>query len=104
MASLRARIALDERRLDDAQALSAAAYGRLEGLGGHVPAVRSEEIVFTRARVLDAVSPGSPDARACFVQAADILRRKAESLDDDAQRDSLLQHVRLSREILAAAP
>jgi len=49
------------------------------------------------------VSPDSPEARACFGEAAGILRAKAESLTDTAQRDSLLQRVRLSREILAAA-
>jgi len=103
MASLRARIALDEQRLEDARTLSTGAYDRLRSLGGHVPAIRSEEIVFTHARVLDAVSPDSPEARACFGEAAGILRAKAESLTDTAQRDSLLQRVRLSREILAAA-
>ena len=105
MASLRARIALEEKRPDDARSLSTGAYDRLHDLGGHVPAIRSEEIVFTHARVLDAVSPGSPEA-------ARLLRRggrdppatKADSLSDAAQRDSLLQRVRLSRAILSAAP
>ena len=104
MASLRGRIALEEGRLEDALAQSGSAYDRLAKLGGHVPAVRSEEIVFTHARVLDAVSPGSAEARACFAEAATILRDKAGSLTDPGQRDSLLQRVRLSRAILEAAP
>ena len=102
--SLRARIALEEERLDDALALSSAAYDRLNQLGRYVPTVRSEEIVFTHARVLDAVSPGSPEALACFAEAADILDAKANSLADPAQQESLLERVRLSREIRAAAP
>jgi predicted ATPase len=104
MASLRARIALAERRTDDALELSTGAYDRLRSLGGHVPAIRSEEIVFTHGRVLDAVSPGSAEAGACFAEAAAILQAKADSLTDAAQRESLLQRVRLSREILATAP
>jgi tetratricopeptide (TPR) repeat protein len=101
MGALRARIALRDERLDDALDLSRAAYDRLAQLGGFVPAVRSEEIVFTHARVLDAV--GSAEAAAVYAEVEAILRAKADSLTDPAQRDSLLQRVRLSREILAAA-
>jgi tetratricopeptide (TPR) repeat protein len=100
--SLRARIALEEGRHDDAMALSGAAYGLLCDRKGAVPTVRSEEIVFVRGTVLAAV--GSSESADRFAEAARILRKKAELVTDPAQRDSLLQRVRLSREILAAAP
>ena len=102
MGSLRARIALEDGRLDDALRLSSAAYGLLSKLGGFVPAVRSEEIVFTHARVLEAVGSGESADR--YAEAAAILRDKAESLQGVSKRDSLLHRVRLSREILAKAP
>ncbi|MGE5691300.1 MAG: ATP-binding protein [Pseudomonadota bacterium] len=104
MASLRARIALDEGRLDDALTLGGTAYERLTALGGAVPAVRSEEIVFTRACVLERAAPGSADAKERFAEAAAILLAKADSLTDAAERDSLLHRVRLSRAILARQP
>ena len=69
---------------------------------GAVTAVRSEEIVYVRATALAAA--GDPGRRSRFAEAATILRAKADSLTDAAQRDSLLQRVRLSREILAPRP
>ena len=100
--SLRARVALQDGRHDDALAFSGAAYDLLRDGRGAVTAVRSEEIVYVRASALAAA--GIPEAGERFAEAAAILRKKAESLTDAAQRDSLLQRVRLSREILAAAP
>jgi hypothetical protein len=99
--SLRARIALEDGRQDDALAFSGAAYGLLREGRGAVTAVRSEEIVYVRASALAAA--GDPEAGGRFAEAAAILRAKADSLTDAAQRDSLLQRVRLSREILASA-
>jgi hypothetical protein len=100
--SLRARIALLDSRHEDALACSGAAYDLLVEGRGAVTAVRSEEIVYVRAQALAAAS--LPEAEERFAEAATILRAKADSLTDPAQRDSLLQRVRLSREILAAAP
>jgi tetratricopeptide (TPR) repeat protein len=98
--ALRARIALQDGRHDDALAFSSTAYGLLQEGRGAVTAVRSEEIVYVRASALAAA--GDPEAAERFAEAAAILRAKADSLTDDAQRDSLLQRVRLSREILAS--
>ena len=100
--SLRARIALLEGRHDDALACSGAAYDVLQAGGGAVTAVRNEEIVYVRASALAAA--GRPEAKDRFLEAATILRAKADSLDDPAQRESLLGRVRLSREILDQAP
>lgn len=98
--SLRARIALHDGRRDDALAFSGSAYDLLQEGRGAVTAVRSEEIVYVRASALAAA--GDPEAADRFSEAAKILRAKAASLTDDAQRDSLLERVRLSREILAS--
>jgi hypothetical protein len=98
--SLRARIAL-ARGSGEALELSTAAVERLALLGGAVPTVRSEEILYVHHLALAAA--GSPDAREPLVRAAQIVRDKADSLDDPAQRESFLTRVRLSREILAAA-
>ena len=101
--SLRARIALEDGRHDDALAFSGAAYDLLhEGRGAvHRGAQRGD-----RLRARDGARGGRRPASAAerFAEAAAILRAKADSLTDPAQRDSLLQRVRLSREILAAAP
>jgi tetratricopeptide (TPR) repeat protein len=98
--SLRARIALLDGRRDDALACSGAAYDLLQAGGGAVTAVRNEEVVYVRALAL--AGAGLPEAKERFEDAADILRAKAASLDDPAQRESLLERVRLSREILAS--
>ena len=100
--ALRARIAVLERRRDDALACSGTAYDLLRDARGAVTAVRSEEIVYVRASALAAA--GDPEAAERFAEAAAILRRKADSLEDPAQRESLLHRVRLSREILDRAP
>jgi tetratricopeptide (TPR) repeat protein len=99
--SLRARLALEDGRRDDALAFSRAAYDLLREGRGAVTAVRNEEIVYVHASALAAA--GDPEAAERFAEAASILRAKADSLTDEAQRESLLQRVRLSREILAAA-
>jgi len=99
--SLRARIALAEGRLEDAVGLSTRAVEQLMERGGAVPATRSEEILFAHVHVLEAVD--ASDAPAHAAQAARIVRAKAASLDDEAQRTSFLERVRLSRAVLAAA-
>ena len=78
-----------------------AAYDLLRAGGGAVTAVRNEEIVYVRALAL--AEAGLPEAEERFAEAAAILRAKADSLEDPALRDSLLERVRLSREILASA-
>lgn len=99
--ALRARAALALGRTDDARALSTEAVELLEAQGGHVPAVRTEEILFTHGRVLDAA--GTPEAASWYRRAAEVVNAKAETLDDPAHKQSFLTDVRLSREILAAA-
>jgi tetratricopeptide (TPR) repeat protein len=99
--SLRARIALAEQRIDDAIALSTQAVDALRERGGAVPATRSEEILLTHARVLEAA--GSAAAADYAAQAARVVRDKADSLTDPAQRRSFLERVRLSVAALAAA-
>jgi len=100
VASLRARIALAEARVDDAVKLSTAAVEELAKRGGAVPATRSEEILHAHALVLAAA--GSADAPAFAGQAADVVGSKADSLKDPEQRRTFLEEVRLSREILAS--
>ena len=63
--------------------------------------MRSEEILFTHARVLAAAGTG--DAARYAAEAAWIVRAKAASLDDPAQRAAFLERVRLSRTVLAEA-
>jgi hypothetical protein len=96
--SLRARVALAEDRLPEAVELSTAALERLTKHGGEVPAVRSEEILFTHARVLTAA--GSPDAAEYATAAARTVRAKAASLEDPQQREAFLERVRLSRAVI----
>ncbi len=100
-ASLRARVALAEGRSQDAVRLSTAALDALTARDGQVPAVRSEEILLTHARVLEAV--GSPEAARFAAEAAAVVRAKAATLADPAQRETFLERVRVSRDALAAA-
>ena len=97
-ASLRARVALAEGRAAEAVALSTRAVEELERLGGEVPAVRSEEILFTHARVL--AGAGSGEAARYAADAERIVRAKAATLEDPAQ---FLERVRLSRAVLRRA-
>jgi len=99
LASLRARVALQEGRVDDAVRLSTAAIEALTAHDGQVPAVRSEEILLTHARVLQAA--GSAEAVRFAADAASVVRAKAASLTDPAQRETFLERVRLSRDALA---
>jgi tetratricopeptide (TPR) repeat protein len=97
--SLRARIALADERVSDAVELSTRAVDELKARGGAVPATRSEEILLTHARVLKAA--GSPAAAEYAAKAAAVVRAKAESLGDPAQRQSFLERVQLSADALA---
>ncbi|HEX5621827.1 MAG TPA: AAA family ATPase [Solirubrobacteraceae bacterium] len=97
--SLRARIALADDRVPDAVELSTRAVEALEKRGGATPATRSEEIFLTHARVLQAA--GSSAAPKYAAKAAQIVRDKAESLTDPAQRQSFLESVRLSAAALS---
>jgi tetratricopeptide (TPR) repeat protein len=99
--SLRALAALALGRTGEAVRLSGEAVERLRAQGGFVPAVRSEEVLFTHGRVLEAA--GSAEARPLYEEAAKVVRAKAATLEDDAHKQSFLTRVRLSREILAAA-
>ncbi len=98
LSSLRARVALARGRVYDAVEWSTRAVTKLDELGGAVPAVRSEEILFVHARVLAAAS--SPEAAGYKARASDVVRSKADSLPDPAQQESFL-NVRLTRGILA---
>jgi hypothetical protein len=98
--SLLARVALAEGRAADAVEPSTRAVTELSERGGAVPTVRSEEILWTHARVLEAT--GSADAADYRAQAAAVVRAKAGSLTDDAQRESFMTRVRVSRDVLAA--
>ncbi|HET8758038.1 MAG TPA: AAA family ATPase [Solirubrobacteraceae bacterium] len=97
--SLRARIALADDRVQDAVELSTRAVEALEQRGGATPATRSEEIFLTHARVLAAA--GSATAGGYAARAAKVVRAKAGSLSDPAQRQSFLERVRLSRDALS---
>ena len=99
--SLRARIALSERRIDDALKLSGQAVSALEQRDGVVPTVRAEEIFFAHARILEAANHSGADQYSA--EAVRCVREKAESLRDPAQRESYCTRVRLSREILEMA-
>jgi hypothetical protein len=88
--------------VQEAVPLSTAAVEELERRGGAVPATRSEEILHAHALVLAAA--GSAEAEAFARKAADFVRAKANSIPDPEQRRSFVERVRLSREILAAAP
>lgn len=101
IACLRARVALAQGRRDDACRLSAEAIDRLVRCGGMVTAVRTEEVLFTHARVLAAA--GSSEAAQYAGDAAKVIREKAASLEDPTLRTSFLERVRLSHDVLAAA-
>jgi predicted ATPase len=97
--SLLARVALAAGRPADAVEPSTKAVTELEARGGAVPALRSEEILWTHARVLQAA--GSPEAAGYAARAAEVVRAKVESLPDPEARERFETGVRLSREILA---
>ena len=98
--SLLAQVALASGCAEDAVEPSAKAVTELEKRGGAVPALRSEEVLWTHARVLAAT--GSAEEAATYAdRAADLVRAKAESLPDPEQRQRFETGVRLSREILA---
>ncbi|HSC91706.1 MAG TPA: AAA family ATPase [Gaiellaceae bacterium] len=99
--SLRARVALAQGNVDEAVTLSTHAVDLLTEHEGAVPAVRSEEILLTHARILEAAR--SDDASRYAADAAAIVRAKADSLPDEARRRSFLERVRVSRDVLAAA-
>jgi tetratricopeptide (TPR) repeat protein len=97
--SLLAQVALAAGRPADAVEPSTKAVAELEARGGAVPALRSEEVLWTHARVLHAA--GSAEAAEYATRAAEVLRAKAESLPDPEQRTRFETRVRLSREVLA---
>jgi tetratricopeptide (TPR) repeat protein len=99
--SVRARIALAERRVEDAVTLSARAVELLNEHGGRVPTVQSEEVFLVHAQALRAA--GSPDARRHAETAERIVSDKAASLHDLTQRMSFLERVKLSRDVLETA-
>jgi tetratricopeptide (TPR) repeat protein len=98
-ASLLGRVALAQGRIPEALASSAEAVAKLEDGGGHITATRSEEILFAHARILAAAR--STDAQNFVRLAQQEVRGKAETLNDPAQKQSFLERVRLSREILS---
>ena len=73
-ASLRARVAHAEGRIDDAVELSMRAVAELEQRGGAVTAVRSEEVLFAHAQILAAA--GSPEAAQRFADAARVVQEE----------------------------
>ena len=99
-ASLRARVALLEDRVDEALQLSTRAVTELHARGGAVPAVRSEEILFTHTQGLHAAQ--LPEAESYSAEAVRVVHEKGESLTDEGQRRSFLSRVRLSRDVIAA--
>lgn len=99
--SLRARIALLQGRADEALELSLRAVTPLEKRRSVVPTIRAEEIFLSHARVLEGAN--QEGAERYIDKAARVVRQKADSLQDPAQRHSYLTRVRLSREIAEAA-
>ena len=97
--SLRARVLLKLGNVEESVALAADAARQLDELGGHVPTVRSEEVYHAYHLALEAA--GSPEAGTWLERAAAIVRRKAERIEDAAERESFLA-VRPSREILSS--
>ena len=99
-ASLLGRVALAQGRVDEPVASSAQAVAKLDECGGYVTATRGEEILFAHARILAAA--GSPEASGFFARAQQVVRDKADTLVDPAHKQSFLERVPLSREILSA--
>jgi tetratricopeptide (TPR) repeat protein/energy-coupling factor transporter ATP-binding protein EcfA2 len=99
-ASLLARVALAQGRVDEAVTSSTEAVAKLKDGGWHVTATRSEEILFAHAQILAAA--GSAEVQDFVGRAQEEVRNKANSLIDAAQKQSFLERVRLSREILTA--
>jgi len=98
--SLLAQVGLARGTAEAALEASSRAVAELEARGGAVPAVRSEEVLWTHARALQAA--GSKEEAGSFAaRAAQVVRDKAGSLDDAGQRKTFETGVRLSREILA---
>jgi tetratricopeptide (TPR) repeat protein len=99
--SVRAKIALAEHRVPEAVTLSTHAVRLLNEHNDRVPTVQSEEIFLVHAQVLAAA--GSNEARVYAEKAAQIVRKKADSLQDPARQTSFLERVRLSRDVTEAA-
>jgi len=98
--SLLARVALARGPAAAAVEPSSRAVAELEARGGAVPAVRSEEVLWTHALVLQATG-STEEAASVADRAAQLVREKAGSLEDAGQRQTFESGVRLSREILA---
>ena len=96
--SLLARVTLAAGRPAEAVEPSTKAVKNLTEHDGAVPTVRSEEILWTHARVLQAT--GSGEAATFAAHAAQVVAAKAESLTDPEQQKTFETRVRLSREIL----
>ena len=99
-ASLLGRLALAEGRAADGVAQSEEAVAKLKDCGWFVTATRGEEILYEHARILEAA--GSPGAAEFVGLAKDMVQKKAVTLRDPAHKQSYLERVRLSREILSA--
>jgi hypothetical protein len=97
----RARIAVAEDRLADALAFSSEAVEVLQARRGTVTATRAEEILLTHSQILERTH--SSEASSFATQAAEVVRAKARSLADPAQRQSYLTRVEVTRAVLAAA-
>jgi tetratricopeptide (TPR) repeat protein len=98
--SLRGRLALVQGNMDAALGYSAEAVAYLERMGT-MPALRTEEILWNHACVLQAAGRAA-DARRYLEQAHAVVQWKAGSIADPTQRANFLGRVPLSREIVAA--
>jgi tetratricopeptide (TPR) repeat protein/energy-coupling factor transporter ATP-binding protein EcfA2 len=97
--ALQARVALRRGKAERAVELARSAAEALEAAGGEIPVYRSEEILYTCARILHETGAGDPSP--WLVRARAKVEEKAASLADPAERESFLTRVRLSRAVTA---
>ena len=97
--SLLGAAAQERGELDEAQARSAEAVTLITD-AGTMPALRTEEVYLTHARILRA-SGQDDEARRWLSRAADVLQQKADTIVDSQRRAMFLERIPVSRAILA---
>jgi predicted ATPase len=98
--SLRSLVALQKNQIDDAIQYSTRAIHFLQELG-NLPALRKEEILFNHYYVLSEAGKAE-EARPFLEQAHEVLQQKAQSIQEDNDRQSFLERVLISRAIISS--
>ena len=99
--SLLGRLAVLQDHADKALQFSTRAVEELKQMGMAMPALRTEEVLFSHYQVLTHAAQEA-EARGYLEQSYDVIRRKASTLKNDGERRLYLERVPLNREIVAA--